>query len=60
MAVANVPMILAPEELLAALSEGQADRFGIATEPRRWFVVALPVIYEVIRRIKDEGITDCI
>jgi hypothetical protein len=34
------------------------DRFGIAVEPREWFVVPLPVINEVMERIQDESITD--
>ncbi len=33
------------------------DRFGIAVEPREWFIVPLPVIDEVIRRIQDGTIT---
>lgn len=33
------------------------DRFGIAVEPREWFVVPLPVINEVMERIQDESIT---
>lgn len=33
------------------------DRFGNAVEPREWFVVPLPVIDEVMRRIQDESIT---
>jgi hypothetical protein len=32
------------------------DRFGIAVEPREWFVVPLPVINEVMERIQDESI----
>jgi hypothetical protein len=32
------------------------DRFGFAVEPREWFLVPLPVIEEVIERIKDETI----
>lgn len=35
-----------------------SDRFGIHVEPREWFVVPLPVIDEVIRRIQDESIID--
>lgn len=34
------------------------DRFGNPVEPREWFVVPLPVIDEVMRRIQDETITD--
>lgn len=33
------------------------DRFGLAVEPREWFVVPLPVINEVMERIQDESIT---
>ncbi len=33
------------------------DRFGMPVEPREWFVVPLPVINEVMERLKDESIT---
>jgi len=33
------------------------DRFGLAVGPREWFIVPLPVIYEVMRRIQDGTIT---
>ncbi len=32
------------------------DRFGMEVEPREWFLVALPVIEEVIDRVKDGSI----
>jgi hypothetical protein len=35
-----------------------ADRFGGRVQPREWFLVPLPVIEEVIERIKDGTITD--
>lgn len=34
------------------------DRFGIAVEPREWFVVPLPVISEAMERVKDGTITE--
>ena len=34
------------------------DRFGNPVKPREWFLVPLPVIDEVVRRIKDETIVD--
>ena len=34
------------------------DRFGLPVEPREWFVVPLPVVDEVMRRIQDETITN--
>lgn len=34
------------------------DRFGNRVTPREWFLVPLPVIDEVVRRIKDETIVD--
>ena len=34
------------------------DRFGSQVEPREWFLVPLPVIDEVIQRIKDGTIGD--
>jgi hypothetical protein len=34
------------------------DRFGNPVKPREWFLVPLPVIDEVVNRIKDETIVD--
>lgn len=34
-----------------------ADRFGGKVQPREWFLVPLPVIEEVVERIKDGSIT---
>ncbi len=34
-----------------------ADRFGGTVQPREWFLVPLPVIAEVVERIKDGTIT---
>jgi len=34
------------------------DRFGDPVKPRKWFLVPLPVIDEVVKRIKDETIVD--
>ena len=34
------------------------DRFDNPVKPREWFLVPLPVIDEVVRRIKDETIVD--
>ncbi|MDP1560331.1 MAG: GIY-YIG nuclease family protein [Pirellulaceae bacterium] len=34
-----------------------ADRFGGTVQPREWFLVPLPVIEEVVERIKDGTIT---
>lgn len=34
------------------------DRFGNPVKPREWFLVPLPVIDEVVKRIKDETIVD--
>lgn len=34
------------------------DRFGNPVKPRQWFLVTLPVIDEVVKRIKDETIVD--
>lgn len=34
------------------------DRFGAHVEPREWYLVPLPVIDEVIQRIKDGTISD--
>ena len=42
----------------AQLQLNLPDRFGVAVEPREWFVVPLPVIDEAIRRIKDGTIVD--
>ena len=33
-----------------------ADRFGNLVRPREWFLVPLPVIDEVVERIKDGAI----
>lgn len=35
-----------------------ADRFGGKVKPREWFLVPLPVIEEVVERIKDGTISD--
>ena len=35
-----------------------ADRFGGKVQPREWFLVPLPVIEEVVERIKDGSISD--
>jgi hypothetical protein len=50
----TIHRIFASAQLRLRLS----DRFGIAVEPREWFVVPLPVINEVMERIHDESITD--
>ncbi len=34
------------------------DRFGNPVKPREWFLVPLPVIDEVVKRIKDKTIGD--
>jgi hypothetical protein len=34
------------------------DRFGHPVQPREWFLVPLAVIDEVVRRIRDQSITD--
>jgi hypothetical protein len=34
------------------------DRFGNPVKPREWYLVPLPVIDEVVKRIKDETIVD--
>jgi hypothetical protein len=34
------------------------DSFGNQLKPREWFLVRLPVIDEVVERIKDETIVD--
>lgn len=36
------------------------DRFGKSIHPREWFVVPLPVIDEVVNRIRDGSITEVI
>lgn len=36
------------------------DRFGNPVKPREWFLVPLPVIDEVVERIRDKSITDLI
>jgi hypothetical protein len=33
-----------------------ADRFGGKVQPREWFLVPLPVVEEVVNRIKDGSI----
>jgi hypothetical protein len=35
-----------------------ADRFGGKVQPREWFLVPLPVIEEVVKRIKDGTISE--
>ncbi len=35
-----------------------ADRFGGRVQPREWFLVPLPVVEEVVERIKDGSISD--
>ena len=35
-----------------------ADRFGGKVQPREWFLVPLPVVEEVVERIKDGSISD--
>jgi hypothetical protein len=34
------------------------DRFGNPVKPREWFLVPLPVIDEIVRRIQDHSIVD--
>ncbi len=34
------------------------DRFGHPVRPREWFLVPLPVIDEVVNKIRDQSITD--
>ena len=36
------------------------DRFGGKVQPREWFLVPLPVVEEVVERIKDDGVVDSI
>ena len=50
----TIHRIFASAQLQLRLS----DRFGIAVEPREWFVVPLAVINEAIHRIQDESITN--
>jgi hypothetical protein len=35
-----------------------ADRFGGKVQPREWCLVSLPVVEEVVERIKDGSISD--
>jgi Meiotically up-regulated gene 113 len=35
-----------------------ADRFGNPVKPREWFLVPLPVIDEIVRRIQDHSILE--
>jgi hypothetical protein len=35
-----------------------ADRFGGKVQPREWFLVPLPVVEEVVERIKDGSISN--
>ena len=44
----------------AQLGLAVPDRFGMAVEPREWFIVPLPVIDEVMKRIQDGTITGLI
>ena len=37
---------------------GRADRFGNPVKPREWFLVPLPVIDEIVRRIQDHSILE--
>ena len=37
-----------------------ADRFGKPVRPREWFLVPLPVIDEIVRRIEDSTLADVI
>jgi hypothetical protein len=34
------------------------DRFGRHVQPQEWFLIPLPVLDQVIDRIRDESITD--
>ena len=34
------------------------DRFGNPVKPREWFLVPLPAVDEVVKRIKDETIVN--
>lgn len=29
------------------------DRFGIAVEPREWFLIPLPIILDIVEKLKD-------
>jgi Meiotically Up-regulated Gene 113 (MUG113) protein len=40
----------------ARLDFAIADRFGNPVQPREWFLVPLPVIDEVVKRIRDQSI----
>ncbi len=42
----------------ARIDVALADRFGGKVQPREWFLVPLPVIEEVVERIKDGSISD--
>ena len=42
----------------ARLNVEIADRFGNPVKPREWFLVPLPVIDEVVERVKDGSIVD--
>ncbi|WP_413431802.1 GIY-YIG nuclease family protein [Crateriforma spongiae] len=42
----------------ARLDVALADRFGDKVRPREWFLVPLPVIAEVVDRVKDGSISD--
>jgi hypothetical protein len=44
--------------LAARLDIEIKDRFGNPVKPREWFLVPLPVIDEVVKRIKDQTIVD--
>jgi len=42
----------------ARIDVALADRFGGKVQPREWFLLPLPVIEEVVERIKDGSISD--
>jgi hypothetical protein len=42
----------------ARIDMALADRFGGKVQPREWFLVPLPVVEEVVERIKDGSISD--
>jgi hypothetical protein len=42
----------------AQLRLSAPDRFGTSVEPREWFVVSLPVVDELMKRIQDGSITE--
>lgn len=44
----------------ARLDLAADDRFGKAVQPREWFLVPLPVINELVSKIGDGSITNCI